>query len=348
MQQDMEPRSGWSIAFEALRVRLRFLLAIAVLAALAALWPWLTNVSERAIAWLSTQAGETSVAADTEYFCPMDPGVVSAWPAICPICKMDLITRKKTDAEILPSGVVSRMQLSPYRISLSGVRTVAVEAVESEGDAAAAELRVPVSSVVRRGDETLVYVESMPGMLDGVLVELGERDGDTYRVRKGLREGQRVVALGTLLVDAESRLNPNLSTQYFGASLQTAAATESAPPIRLAAKAAPAKVGLDPADQKLVDRQRYCPVTEAELGSMGTPIFVDVDGRKIAICCAGCREPLLAEPKKYLSWLDEKLASEKQPAGEQPASGKKHSAREHHPASEHRASEEPPRPQPAK
>ena len=69
---------GWRVAFAALRVRLRFLLAIAALAALAALWPWLTNVSERVVAWISTRATESAVAADTEYFCPMDPGVVSA------------------------------------------------------------------------------------------------------------------------------------------------------------------------------------------------------------------------------------------------------------------------------
>lgn len=315
-----EPRGGWSVAFEALRVRLRFLLALAVLAALAALWPWLTNISERLLAWLSTQTSQSSVAADTEYFCPMDPGVVSAWPAICPICKMDLITRKKTDATILPSGVVARMQLSPYRISLSGVRTVPVEAAAADQETPA-EVRVPASSVVRRGEETLVYVESMPGMLDGVLVELGERDGDYYRVRKGVAAGQRVVVLGTVLVDAESRLNPHLSTQYFGASLQTAAATEPAPTLRSAAKSSEGTAALDPADQELVNRQRYCPVTELELGSMGKPIFVDVSGRKVAICCAGCRGRLLADPKKYLGWLDEKLAHEEQPArAEQPAS----------------------------
>jgi hypothetical protein len=278
-----------------------------VLAGLAAAWPWLTNFSERLLAWISTRASDSAVAADTEYFCPMDPGVVSAWPAICPICKMDLITRKKTDATILPSGVVARMQLSPYRISLSGVRTLPVEERAGAEAGQPAELRIPASSVVRRGDETLVYVESMPGMFDGVLVELGQRDGDYYRIANGLTAGQRVVAMGTLLVDAESRLNPHLSTQYFGASLQTVASTEPVPEVHSAVKAI---AGLEPADQELVDRQRYCPVTKLELGSMGKPIFVSVENRKIALCCAGCRGRLLAEPKKYLGWLDDKLVSE--------------------------------------
>lgn len=156
-----------------------------------------------------------------------------------------------------------------------------------------------------------MYVESMPGMLDGVLVDLGERKGDYYAVRKGLSAGQRVVALGTLLVDAESRLNPHLSTQYFGASLQTAAASEPVPPVRAVAKLS-AAAELSAADQDLVAHQRYCPVTQLELGSMGKPIFVDVQDRKIAICCAGCRGRLLAEPEKYLEWLDAKLASQQE------------------------------------
>ena len=39
------------------------------------------------------------------------------------------------------------------------------------------------------------------------------------------------------------------------------------------------------------------------LGSMGTPIKVDVSGTPVFICCEGCRESLLAEPAKYLAIL---------------------------------------------
>jgi Cu(I)/Ag(I) efflux system membrane fusion protein len=53
----------------------------------------------------------------------MDPGVLSVWPAICPICNMDLVPRNKMDAVLLPEGVVARMQLSPYRIQLAGIKT---------------------------------------------------------------------------------------------------------------------------------------------------------------------------------------------------------------------------------
>ena len=68
-----------------------------------------------------------AVSADTEYFCPMDPGVVSDWPGRCGICNMTLVRRKRGEALALPDGVVARMQLSPYRIQLAGIQTAPVE-----------------------------------------------------------------------------------------------------------------------------------------------------------------------------------------------------------------------------
>lgn len=38
--------------------------------------------------------------------------------------------------------------------------------------------------------------------------------------------------------------------------------------------------------------QQYCPVTGAKLGSMGEPVPVDVGGRTVYVCCAGCVEKL--------------------------------------------------------
>lgn len=56
-------------------------------------------------------------------------------------------------------------------------------------------------------------------------------------------------------------------------------------------------------DRKLAKKQQICPVAEMPLGSMGTPIKVDVTGRKVFICCEGCREDLLKNPVKYLAVL---------------------------------------------
>ena len=60
---------------------------------------------------------------------------------------------------------------------------------------------------------------------------------------------------------------------------------------------------LTAADRELALRQQVCPVADMQLGSMGTPIKVDVQGRPVFICCEGCRERLLAEPEKYLAKL---------------------------------------------
>jgi hypothetical protein len=62
-------------------------------------------------------------------------------------------------------------------------------------------------------------------------------------------------------------------------------------------------------DRTLVEKQRICPVTDCPLGSMGTPPKVDLNGQPIFICCEGCRESLLDEPKKYLAKLAAKRAA---------------------------------------
>ncbi len=50
--------------------------------------------------------------------------------------------------------------------------------------------------------------------------------------------------------------------------------------------------------------QKVCPVTGAKLGSMGDPIAVEVEGRKVWVCCAACPPKLKADPAKYLARLE--------------------------------------------
>lgn len=52
-----------------------------------------------------------------------------------------------------------------------------------------------------------------------------------------------------------------------------------------------------------VEEQKNCPVTRAKLGSMGVPIAVEVDGRKVWTCCGACPPKLKARPATYLSRL---------------------------------------------
>ncbi len=329
----------------------------------------------------------------------MDPGVISVWPAICPICNMDLVPRKKMDAVMLPEGVVARMQLSPYRIQLAGIRTTTVQpraliieqsftgVLRSSDDGSigfetglsavdqplfyttrSAEIRtmetseavpataqlvegavpprlriqlvdpnslatgtvveasvsvpvsdaekvlaVPETAVVDRGRERLVYVETMPGLFDGVSVELGRHCGGYYPVINGLKPGQQVATAGAFLIDAETRLNPSLAAGYFGANQNESKPTSPAPapitpantpPTKSASPKKPTKA-LSREDQALADKQRICPVTELPLNSMGGPIPVMVAGKKIFICCAGCEKRLKDEPEKYLARLPE-------------------------------------------
>lgn len=380
--------AGWWL--QVARVRLRFILIVVVAGVVVSQWSLVRSVWER-WNWASMGKHPTgTVSGSQEYFCPMDPGVVSVWPAICPICNMDLVPRKKMDAVLLPEGVIARMQLSPYRVQLAGIRTTVIEpralrferrwsgvlrqlddrlvfeasispaeasyfpssatievrSLESPqpvsatadlmGDAAAPRVRfgldhqnsfalgtavtatvsfplnetvdvlaVPESAVIDRGNERLVYVESMPGMFDGVMVELGRRCGAYYPVLKGLDKGQKVATAGAFLIDAETRLNPSLAAGYFGANQgspgPTAAPPPAQPPTRSTSpKSTPAKSSLSPEDQALADRQRICPVTELPLNSMGGPVPVMVSGRKVFICCKGCEKRLKDEPEKYL------------------------------------------------
>jgi Cu(I)/Ag(I) efflux system membrane fusion protein len=51
-------------------------------------------------------------------------------------------------------------------------------------------------------------------------------------------------------------------------------------------------------------QQGRCPVTRAKLGSMGDPIAVEVQQRRVWVCCPGCSPKLKAEPAKYLARLE--------------------------------------------
>ena len=79
-------------------------------------------------------------------------------------------------------------------------------------------LAVPEQAVIDTGSQKVVYIEREPGVFEGVSVKLGPRSGNYYSVIDGLLAGDRVAAAGAFLVDAETRLNPAASAEYFGAS----------------------------------------------------------------------------------------------------------------------------------
>jgi membrane fusion protein, copper/silver efflux system len=453
--------SRWQTAgllVRAVQVRLRFVAVLVVTFVIVGQWETLRARWDRLTATVRHADPQAqAVSTDTEYFCPMDPGVVSDWPGKCGACNMVLVRRKKGEQTPLPSGVVARMQLSPYRIQLAGIRTTPVtykplsrevvfngiasgagssrtveaevferdlpllaegQAAELDGVAAKVKriihegpriqveaddparmiqpgsrvvgrvrkpvadlepfrsipavlpplrkgeartvyicpehaevivekagkcpidpkdaleprplltnqrlgywcpmhprvqadrpgleckecngmpllprvvtyrpegqvLAVPESAVVQTGTRSVVYVERMAGMFDGVEVVLGPRCGDDYPVVSGLEPGQRIAATGAFLLDAESRLNPALAASYFGAGRGTRSEEVHHAP-------------------EPTSTQRDCPVTGKPLGSMGTPVSVTAAGRTVLLCCKGCENAFKKDPAKYISKL---------------------------------------------
>jgi hypothetical protein len=113
------------MALRIVQVRLRFVAALALIFLVVGRWDVLRNYWDRLTR--GTPELAQAVSPDTEYWCPMCPGVVSDWPAKCPVCNMALVRRKKGEAVPLPDGVLARMQFSPYRVQLAGIRTSAVD-----------------------------------------------------------------------------------------------------------------------------------------------------------------------------------------------------------------------------
>jgi hypothetical protein len=431
-----------ALVARAIQVRLRFVVVLIVAFLVVGMWGPLTNYWDTLThRFTRSHASEHAVSADTEYFCPMDPGVISDWPAICPVCNMDLVRRKKGEAVILPEGVVARMQFSPYRIQLAGIKTsvigrqplarefdiagrlaesavapasedsgtsapptgrplalileaeaylrelvfltpgrkgqvsiddlpgaptcagtiIAAEpgevaaqgrqatwvrirlesapsiarkgmfctarfsvplseiepfasSVPASTNAAAGFTAVPETAVVDTGNRQVVFVETMPGMFDGVEVKLGPRCGDFFPIIAGLEPGQKVATAGAFLIDAEARLSPNLAAGYFGASRaaesESAASPSAERPLSKRGASQKTKAAAAPplsaADRALVEKQKICPVTGLELDSMGGPIAVAVEGRRVFICCKGCESKLKQDPKKYLAKLNDR------------------------------------------
>ncbi|NQU24467.1 MAG: efflux RND transporter periplasmic adaptor subunit [Candidatus Nealsonbacteria bacterium] len=183
------------------------------------------------------------------------------------------------------------------RLKVGDYATATVEVpVTDPGDGS--QLVVPRNAVLMAATNSVVYVETEPGRFEIRRVELGPGLGDEIVLLGGVKEGEQVATNGNFLIDSQMQLagNPSLIDPT---RAKPASSQEAASPEILSALAK-----LSEEDRALAKRQRICPVTDARLGSMGTPPKVDVNGRTVFICCEGCREPLLEEREKYLAKLD--------------------------------------------
>jgi hypothetical protein len=107
--------------------RLRFIAILVAVGAVIAYWDTLNAYYEK---WTRPVLGqETAISPNVEYWCPMHPTVIRDHPDKCPICAMPLSKRKKGEKdedEALPPGVVSRVQLTPYKVAVAGIETAEV------------------------------------------------------------------------------------------------------------------------------------------------------------------------------------------------------------------------------
>lgn len=190
-------------------------------------------------------------------------------------------------------------------------------------------LAVPEAAVIDTGSQKIVYRETLPGVFEGVRVQLGPRmtgphNGNWFPVLSGLNKGDAIVASGSFLVDAETRLNPAAGSIYFGGSggaKGSAGVTGVRPstPEDEESKLAAVLTKLPPEDRRLVAEQGCCPVlTDNKLGSMGVPLKVMVAGQPVFVCCGGCRKEALDHPQKTLAKVAELKRRQTAPA-EKPA-----------------------------
>jgi RND family efflux transporter MFP subunit len=110
--------------------RLRFVAILLVIGLIITQWDTLIAYYEK---WTRPAVDAAVAGGAFEWFCPMHPSIIRDNPKDkCPICFMPLSKRKKGDtakADPLPPGIVSRVQLSPYRVVLAGVSTWRVDYV---------------------------------------------------------------------------------------------------------------------------------------------------------------------------------------------------------------------------
>jgi Cu(I)/Ag(I) efflux system membrane fusion protein len=255
------------------------------------------------------------------------PGMYASVTLQVPATRLELFAaqlaedwRTRTAADLVaralfaPAGPAAATGVEPL------VHAAAQQALAQQGQV----LAVPERAVIDTGSRKIVYREAEPGVYEGVLVQLGPRNGDYYPVVRGLEPGDKVATAGSFLIDAETRLTAGVGSTYFGASGgpqgERRAATTARPSMtedeEAKVKAVLAK--LSPADRRLAEAQGFCAVLEdSRLGSMGPPVKVLVKGQPVFLCCKGCAGEARDHPDQTLARVAELKAKAKAPSPRQ-------------------------------
>jgi membrane fusion protein, copper/silver efflux system len=144
--------------------------------------------------------------------------------------------------------------------------------------------------LVREGQTARATVEAFPGETFSGRVEF---------IQPHLDPTTRTVEVRYAIENTGHRLRPGM---FAAVTLSTPVANTTDFQSLLAASG-PAGPHVRQATMTALE-QKNCPVTEARLGSMGDPIPVQVEGRKVWTCCAACPPKLKAAPAKYLDRLE--------------------------------------------
>ena len=87
-----------------------------------------------------------------------------------------------------------------------------------------------------------------------------------------------------------------------GERTESTSANAEYPNRKLDPKIAEALSSLNKEDRTLVDSQKYCAImTDKLLGSMGTPLKVEVNGEPVFLCCKGCKAKALRDADATLA-----------------------------------------------
>ena len=230
-----------------------------------------------------------------KFVCPMHPEVMQDKPGKCSICEMPLEKVPERRLGLRPDPAVGRDGVPTY----GGV------------------LAIPVSAVLDTGRRRITYrltegayelVELRVGPRAHTLDETGKRR-EFFVVLDGLNEGDQVVSQSGFLLDSQRQIEGMPSLLYpqgqagaggdhagHGAGGKQVGAEK--PSASEMDKMRTELAKLSPADRASAEKQHVCPVTGKMLGTMGPPQKVEVNGRQVWICCAGCKDQLLKSNKK--------------------------------------------------